>query len=89
MVSKMYIMCNCNAIPSRSVLLQLNFLTFDGARDEKMVSRAIELNEQLDKLLIRHDALLSVHSQPVTNTVHDEDEVEEPDQLFRRFVLLK
>lgn len=89
MVSKMYIMCNCNAIPSRSVLLQLNFLTFNGARDEKMVSRAIELNEQLDKLLIRHDALLSVHSQPVTNTVHDEDEVEEPDQLFRRFVLLK
>lgn len=61
------------------------------SRDEKVVSRAIELNEQLQKVLVRHDALLSgrtaISSTP-TSTLnhfdHEEEEEEEPEQLFRR-----
>jgi hypothetical protein len=55
-------------------------------RDERIVSRAIEVNEQLQKVLERHDDLLS---SKVTTTVnqfdHEEaEEQEEPEQLFRR-----
>lgn len=57
------------------------------SRDEKVVSQAIELNEQLQKVLERHDALLSARTG---TTVHRTDckpeEEEEARQLFRRFV---
>ncbi|XP_058731141.1 TOM1-like protein 5 [Vicia villosa] len=55
------------------------------SRDERIVSRAIEVNEQLQKVLDKHDDLLS---SKVTTTVNhfdcDEEEEEEPEQLFRR-----
>ncbi|XP_045823370.1 TOM1-like protein 5 [Trifolium pratense] len=56
------------------------------SRDERTVSRAIELNEQLQKVLERHDDLLS---SKVTTTVNhfdreEAEEEEEPEQLFRR-----
>ncbi|KAB2055864.1 hypothetical protein ES319_A11G066500v1 [Gossypium barbadense] len=60
------------------------------SRDEKVVSRAIELNEQLQNVLIRHDSLLSgrttVSSRPPStlNHLNHEEEEEEPEQLFRR-----
>ncbi|KAL4354221.1 hypothetical protein GQ457_06G034480 [Hibiscus cannabinus] len=61
------------------------------SRDEKVVSRAIELNEQLQNVLIRHDALLSgrtaVSSKPTSTPNHfdhEQEEEEEPEQLFRR-----
>lgn len=60
-----------------------------------MVSQAIDLNEQLQNVLARHDALLSgritVSSMSTSNGNHlnheEEDEEEEPEQLFRRSVL--
>ncbi|KDP36497.1 hypothetical protein JCGZ_09342 [Jatropha curcas] len=68
------------------------------SRDEKVVSRAIELNEQLHKVLARYDAFISGRSMPsdrsavsdkTTSTanhfIHDEEEEEEEaEQLFRR-----
>ncbi|OMO68116.1 VHS domain-containing protein [Corchorus capsularis] len=61
------------------------------SRDEKVVSRAIELNEQLQKVLLRHDALVSgrtaISSTPMSTLNHfdhEEEEEEEPEQLFRR-----
>ncbi|CAL5214663.1 unnamed protein product [Lathyrus oleraceus] len=56
------------------------------SRDERIVSRAIEVNEQLQKSLDKHYELLS---SKVTTTVNDFDceeaeEEEEPEQLFRR-----
>uniref|UniRef100_A0A6N2KBQ4 VHS domain-containing protein n=1 Tax=Salix viminalis TaxID=40686 RepID=A0A6N2KBQ4_SALVM len=68
------------------------------SRDEKLVSHAIELNEQLQKVLTRHDALLSGRSTVSDTTTisdrttttanhfnHEEsEEEEEPEQLFRR-----
>jgi len=65
-----------------------------------LVSRAIELNEQLQKVLARHDAILSGRStvsdrntfSDRTTTApnhfnHEEsEEEEEPEQLFRRYV---
>lgn len=66
------------------------------SQDEKVVSRAIELNEQLQKVLVRHDALLSgrtavsstaVSSRPISTVNHfdqEEEEEEEQEQLFRR-----
>ncbi|XP_057970859.1 TOM1-like protein 5 [Malania oleifera] len=65
------------------------------SRDEKAVSRAIELNEELQKVLARHDAFLSRRSAlPANNYNHEkkeeqeeEEEEEEEDaaeQLFRR-----
>ncbi|XVF14655.1 hypothetical protein REPUB_Repub09cG0080400 [Reevesia pubescens] len=61
------------------------------SQDEKVVSRAIELNEQLQKVLVRHDALLSGRtavSSRLTSTLnhfdHLEEEEEEPEQLSRR-----
>ncbi|KAG6724115.1 hypothetical protein I3842_03G241500 [Carya illinoinensis] len=55
------------------------------SRDEKVVSQAIELNEQLQKVLARHDDLLS--GRPTSTANHfslDETEEEEAEQLFRR-----
>ncbi|KAF4349090.1 hypothetical protein G4B88_029059 [Cannabis sativa] len=65
------------------------------SRDEKVVSRAIELNEQLQKVLARHDALLSAKPSSTVNHVRPEttgnrlrseeaEEEEEAEQLFRR-----
>ncbi|KAK4762383.1 hypothetical protein SAY86_008151 [Trapa natans] len=58
------------------------------SRDEKIISQAIELNDQLQKVLARHDALVS--GGPISSSNHvryddvmDEEE-EEPEQLFRR-----
>ncbi|XP_061374412.1 TOM1-like protein 5 isoform X2 [Gastrolobium bilobum] len=56
------------------------------SRDERTVSRAIELNEQLQKVLARHDDLLSGRAT-TTATRFDREEVEEeeePEQLVRR-----
>lgn len=55
-------------------------------RDERIVSRAIEVNEQLQKSLDKHYELLS---SKVTTTVNhfdceEAEEEEEPEQLFRR-----
>ncbi|KAG5058478.1 hypothetical protein JHK86_013474 [Glycine max] len=60
------------------------------AFDERIVSRAIELNEQLQKVLARHDSLLSGRPTTIANHLEceeaedEEDEEEEPEQLFRR-----
>ncbi|KAI3917884.1 hypothetical protein MKW98_000118 [Papaver atlanticum] len=56
------------------------------SQDEKVVSRAIELNEQLHKILSRHDALLSPRQTIGGNHfARDEvDEEEEAERLFRR-----
>lgn len=58
------------------------------SRDEKVVYRAIELNEELQKVLERHDALLSSRSTLDANNFNVEDtedeEEEEVEQLFRR-----
>ena len=55
-----------------------------------MVSRAIELNDQLQKVLSRHDALISGRSTSTANHFcHEEtEEEEEAEQLFRRYVHL-
>ncbi|KAK7358752.1 hypothetical protein VNO77_00690 [Canavalia gladiata] len=55
------------------------------SRDERIVSRAIELNEQLQKVLARHDDLLSGKATTTANHLdYEEAEEEEPEQLFRR-----
>lgn len=56
--------------------------------DEKLVSEAVELNDQLQKLLTRHDALISDRPTPILNQLNQEevDEEEEAEQLFRRSV---
>lgn len=53
-----------------------------------MVSRAIELNEQLQKVLARHEALLSAKPRSTVNHFNQEEaeEEEEAEQLFRRYV---
>ncbi|WVZ95520.1 hypothetical protein U9M48_041273 [Paspalum notatum var. saurae] len=54
-------------------------------RDETVVSQAIELNEELHKVLVRHDALLSV--QPTTTVASDlkeEEEEEDAESIYRR-----
>lgn len=57
------------------------------SRDEKVVSQAIDLNEQLQNLLARHDALLLGRSgTPASHVNYEEIEEEEDEQLFRRFV---
>ncbi|CAK9139396.1 unnamed protein product [Ilex paraguariensis] len=55
-------------------------------QDEKVVSRAIELNEQLEKALTRHDALISGRLTSASNHFNHEqaEEEEEAQQLFRR-----
>jgi hypothetical protein len=57
------------------------------SRDDKTVSQAIELNEQLDKVLKIHDLLVSGNSTstiPTQSNKEDEEEEEEAEQLFRR-----
>ncbi|KAM7529009.1 hypothetical protein LguiB_032419 [Lonicera macranthoides] len=56
------------------------------SRDDKLVSRAIELNEQLEKLLARHNVLISGCSTSASNRFDQEEveEEEEAEQLFRR-----
>ncbi|KAJ6798335.1 putative TOM1-like protein 2 [Iris pallida] len=55
------------------------------SRDEKVVTRAIELNEQLQKVLVQHDALLSVCAISTATFVNDEAEEEEDEEcLYRR-----
>lgn len=58
--------------------------------DEKVVAEAVELNDQLQKLLTRHDALISDRPTPIVNQLNQEevDEEEEAEQLFRRSVHL-
>lgn len=54
------------------------------SRDEKVVTQAIELNEQLHKILIQHDALLSVRSTSNAVPRNGEEEEEDAECLFRR-----
>lgn len=57
------------------------------SRDERVVSQAIKLNEQLHNALARHDTLLSLKdTSTATHLTHDEGEVEEEEDemLFRR-----
>jgi hypothetical protein len=55
------------------------------ARDETLVSQAIELNEELHKVLVRHDALLSVHpTTAVASNIKEEEEEEDAESLYRR-----
>lgn len=58
--------------------------------DEKVVSQAVELNDQLQKVLARHDALISGRSTTSSNQLDQEDvdEEEEAEQLFRRYFYL-
>jgi hypothetical protein len=54
-----------------------------------VVSRAIELNEQLQKVLARHDGLISGRSTSIANhlSIDEMEEEEEAEQLFRRYVI--
>ncbi|KAK4490622.1 hypothetical protein RD792_001310, partial [Penstemon davidsonii] len=56
------------------------------SRDEKIISRAVELNEQLDRVLHRHDDLLAGKTMSISNHIDHarEEEEEEAEQLFRR-----
>ncbi|KAG5035841.1 hypothetical protein JHK87_010751 [Glycine soja] len=55
------------------------------SRDERIISRAIELNEQLQKVLARHDDLAGRVTMTTTRFDHEEaEEEEEPEQLVRR-----
>ncbi|PON35614.1 Target of Myb protein [Parasponia andersonii] len=56
------------------------------SRDEKVVSQAIELNDQLQKVLAKHDALLLARPSATVNHCNQEEaeEEEEAEQLFRR-----
>jgi len=58
-------------------------LTF--IRDEKMVTQAIELNEQLHKVLAQHDALLSVRVGSTTPSPVDDEAEEDAEHLYRRY----
>ncbi|CDP18690.1 unnamed protein product [Coffea canephora] len=56
------------------------------SQDDKVVSQSIELNDQLDRVLKRHDALIS--GRPTSTSIHvyheETEEEEEAEQLFRR-----
>nr|CAD1838816.1 unnamed protein product [Ananas comosus var. bracteatus] len=55
------------------------------SRDENIVTRAIDLNEQLHKALIQHDALLSVRpTSTVASCINDEQEEEDAERLYLR-----
>lgn len=62
-------------------------LSLTCASDDKVVSQAIELNDQLERVLKRHDALISVRPTSTPNHVYLEEteEEEEAEQLFRRY----
>lgn len=65
-------------------------ISFDDSRDDKVISEAIELNEQLERILKKHDALVSGRPTSTSNYVYHEEaeEEEEPEQLFRRYTFL-
>lgn len=66
-------------------------MCFDFLRNEKVVSQAIELNEKLQKVLTRHDTLLSCKPTSTVNHLVEEpgeEEEEEPEQLVRRYIQL-
>ncbi|KAK7399320.1 hypothetical protein VNO78_10502 [Psophocarpus tetragonolobus] len=56
------------------------------SRDERIISQAIEINEQLQKVLARHDNLLSLRPPATANHLvcEETEEEEELEQLFRR-----
>lgn len=55
------------------------------SRDERTVSQAVELNEQLEGVLRRHDDLVAGRTMYALNhTLHEDEEEEEAEQLFRR-----
>ncbi|KAL2498500.1 ENTH/VHS/GAT family protein [Abeliophyllum distichum] len=56
------------------------------SRDDKVVTRAIELNEKLERILQRHDALISGRTTLVaTHIDHEQEgEEEEAEQLLQR-----
>ncbi|XP_051200624.1 TOM1-like protein 5 isoform X2 [Lolium perenne] len=57
------------------------------SRDELVVSQCIELNEELQKVLVRHDALLSAHPTTATvpsNLEEEHEEEEDAESLYRR-----
>ncbi|OEL15623.1 hypothetical protein BAE44_0023353 [Dichanthelium oligosanthes] len=59
------------------------------SRDEAVVSQAIELNEELHKVLVRHDALLSVQpTTTVASNLKEEEEEEDAESLYRRYDVL-
>lgn len=49
-----------------------------------MVSQAIELNEELHKVLVRHDALLSVQPTTALASNLEVEEEEDAESLYRR-----
>lgn len=54
------------------------------SRDEKVITQAIELNEQLEKVLTHHDSLLSVHATPTSCIDEQAEEEEDAERLYRR-----
>lgn len=54
------------------------------SRDEKVITQAIELNEQLEKVLTDHDSLLSVHATPTSCIDEQAEEEEDAERLYRR-----
>ncbi|RCV29378.1 hypothetical protein SETIT_6G008500v2 [Setaria italica] len=54
------------------------------SRREALVSKAIELNEELHKVLVRHDALLSVQPTTAVASNPEEEEEEDAESLYRR-----
>ncbi|KAF8668477.1 hypothetical protein HU200_052295 [Digitaria exilis] len=68
-----------------AVIALLFMLSLLFARDEAVVSQAIELNEELHKVLVRHDALLSVQpTTTVASNLNEEEEEEDAESLYRR-----
>lgn len=63
-------------------------------RDENMVTEAIELNEELHKVLLRHDSLLSVGptctaTSFINNSVdnkNNQHEEEDAESLYKRYI---
>lgn len=53
-----------------------------------MITRAIELNEQLERVLKRHDALISGRPTSTSSHVYHDEEEEEAEQLFRRYACI-
>lgn len=52
--------------------------------DEKVIARAIELNEMLDKVLAQHDSLLSIQAPSTTGLFVSEGAEEDEERLLRR-----
>lgn len=79
----------CWNFTSYSDLYYKKLNSFISYRDEKVVSRAVELNEQLERVLRRHDSLLAGRTMSTSNHIdheqEEEEEEEEAEQLFRRY----